>query len=98
MSALQYIRQKDGTFLTKGSCKTRYIYLRVYRNGVWKEGICPLQRTVIVSRMENEPSQFLPADIYELVEIESTMSEGDKAKLKAIGKQKKKDRGEDRPA
>lgn len=93
MSTLQYIRQKDGTFITKGECKTRYIYLRVFRNGVWKEGICPLQRTVIVGRMENEPSQFLPADIYELVGIESVMSEKDKDKLKSIQKQRKKDRG-----
>jgi hypothetical protein len=94
VSTLQYIRQKDGTFITKGECKTRYIYLRVFRNGVWKEGICPLQRTIIVGRMENEPSEFLPADIYELVGIESVMTDEAKEKLKAVQKQNKKDRGE----
>ena len=91
---MQYIRQKDGTFKKKGEVKTRYIYLRIYRNNVWKEPLCPLQRTVIQGRMETTPADFLPADIYELVEIESTMTDEDKEKLKAIGKKKKKDRGE----
>ena len=85
---MRYIRQKDGTFKKEGDVKTRYIHLRIYRNNAWKEPICPLQRTVVQERMENEPSEFLPADIYELVGIESVMSDEDKEKLKAIGKQR----------
>lgn len=93
MNKMQYIRQKDGTFKKVGEVKTRYIYLRVLRNGIWKEPLCPLQRTVIQSRMD-DPESPLPAEIYELVEIESTMTDEEKKKLKEIGKQKKKDRGE----
>lgn len=92
---ITYTRQKDGTFVKTGECKTRYVYLRIFRNGVWKEGICPLQRTVIQERMETEESKFLPADIYELVGIESTMSDEDKEKLKTISKRKKQERGEE---
>jgi hypothetical protein len=42
--------------------------------------------------MENEPPEFLPADIYELVGIESVMTDEAKEKLKAVQKQNKKDR------
>ena len=93
MSTMQYIKQKDGTFKTKGEVKTRYIYLRVLRNGIWKEPLCPLQRTVIQDRM-TDPESPLPAEIYELVGIESVMTDESKDKLKKIQKQKKKDRGE----
>ena len=92
MSTMQYIRQKDGTFLKVGEVKTRYIYLRVLRNGIWKEPLCPLQRTVIQSRMD-DPESPLPAEIYELVGIESTMTEESKDKLKEVQKRKLAERG-----
>ena len=57
--------------------------------------MCPLQRTVIQERMETTEIEFLPADIYELVGIESTMTDEDKEKLKAISKRKKAERGEE---
>ena len=92
---LTYTRQKNGTFTKTGECKTRYVHLRVFRNGAWKEGMCPLQRTVLQERMETTEIKFLPADIYELVGIESTMTDEDKEKLKAISKRKKAERGEE---
>lgn len=92
---ITYTRQKDGKFIKTGECKTRYVHLRVFRNGAWKEGMCPLQRTVIQERMETTEIEFLPADIYELVGIESTMTDEDKEKLKAISKRKKAERGEE---
>jgi hypothetical protein len=92
---LTYTRQKNGTFIKTGECKTRYVHLRVFRNGVWKEGLCPLQRTVIIERMETTEKEFLPADIYQLVGIESTMTEESKEKLKDISRRKKLERGEE---
>lgn len=93
--SILYTKKKDGTFVKTGECKTRYVYLRVFRNGAWKEGMCPLQRTIIQDRMETTEKEFLPADIYELVGIESTMTEEDKEKLKAIQKRKKIEKGEE---
>jgi hypothetical protein len=85
---MKYIRQKDGTFSKEGSVKQRYVNLRIYRKGMWKEPITPIQRTVICDLLDNEDSKYLPGDIYELIGIESSMTEEDKEKLKQLSKRK----------
>lgn len=92
---MKYIRKKDGTFTKEGSVKTRYVNLRIYRRGVWKEPITPISRTVICDLLENEEAKYLPGDIYELIPVESTMTEEDKRKLKELGKHKKIERDEE---
>lgn len=88
MSTLSYIRFPDGTFKQKGAASTRFVYLRILRNGVWKEPIMPMPRAAITTLMEGDPA-YLPGDIYELVEIESTMSDETREKLAKLTARKR---------
>jgi hypothetical protein len=93
MNKLKYIRQKDGTFKKVGSVKTRYVSLRIFRNGIWKEPLVPLPRLRITLTLDS--GEDMPADIYELIEVESTMTDEAKEKLKQFQKKKSIERGED---
>lgn len=78
--AMQYIRQTDGTFKVEGCVKTRYVNLRIFRNGEWgQDTITPLLRTKMIEILDT--GEYMPADIYELVAVESTLTDDDRARL-----------------
>lgn len=85
MASLKYIRQSDGTFKKEGYVKTRKVRMRIFRAGEWKEGICDHNRVRIMSILEDKENlKYLPADIYELVEVESELTPEESEKLKNL--------------
>jgi hypothetical protein len=84
----RYIRQSDGTYKKEGEVSSRNVYLRSLLHGVWKEALAPVSRTGMTAILEGD-IQYLKADIYELTEVESTMSDDVKEKLAKLNKLKK---------
>lgn len=90
---LRYVRQTDGSFKKEGEVTSRYVLLRTLKNGLWRqETITPLLRTTMVAILEK--GDCLPAEAYELVPVESTLTDEDRERLKQIKKRKAAERGE----